>query len=49
MGGGDHWTHTSNLQADRECGAVWPGHPEYVAMDGSVDLKHDRWVVNGEG
>ena len=23
---------------------MWPGHPDYVAMDGSLDLHHDKWV-----
>ena len=33
-GGGDHWTHTLNMQADAACGSVWPGHPDYVPMRG---------------
>ena len=45
-GGGDHWTHTLNMQADAACGSVWPGHPDYVPMRGALDLKHDRWVLD---
>ena len=45
-GGGDHWTHTVNMQADAACGSVWPGHPDYVPMRGALDLKHDRWVLD---
>ena len=36
-GGGDHWTHTVNMQADAACGSVWPGHPDYVPMRGALD------------
>jgi hypothetical protein len=43
-GGGDHWTHTVSLQGTDESGALWPTHPDYVAIDGAVDLHHDYWL-----
>ena len=46
-GGGDHWTHTFGrhaMQADSRDGGVWPGHPDYVAGRGALDLHHDVWV-----
>lgn len=46
-GGGDHWTHTLDINADTRDGSVWPGHPQYKAATGPLDLHHDRWV-NGK-
>ena len=45
-GGGDHWTHTTDIRADSRDGSVWPGHPDYTAASGAMDLKHDRWILN---
>ena len=45
-GGGDHWTHTVDIRADSRDGSVWPGHPDYTAASGAMDLKHDRWILN---
>ena len=41
MGGGDHWTHVLNLGADN-FGSLWPTHPNYKAMQGALDLHHDK-------
>jgi arylsulfatase A-like enzyme len=47
-GGGDHWTHTTDLFADSRDGSVWPGHPDYEAAGGNLDLHHDRWAPDGK-
>jgi len=48
-GGGDHWTHTLDMNAETRDGAVWPGHPDYNAARGVLDLHHDRWVTSSTG
>ena len=47
-GGGDHWTHQTDLLADARDGSVWPGHPNYEPpnMRSALDLHYDRWVLN---
>ena len=48
QGGGDHWTHQTDLLADVRDGSVWPGYPNYKPpnMRSTLDLHYDRWVLN---